>query len=357
MLDPAGDKLAAATQHIDAMQAQVDRLAAYIGSYATAASVLITILALIITIALAVSTYFAFAVSRNNRLAKALTSSIDDLDNKRRELEVAFNIRIEQLEKRIGSYHQGLMGEVIARSGLMRELIAGELCYRRSDYIGALDHFSRVHGIEPENVDAAYFLGRTLTNLNKLDDAISVYDELLLSDPQNVKASRGLALALRFKDPKRARRVALSALAHSNIPPEIAHDINNEYALILRDSDEYQAALRHHVTALSFKPGDTATEYFIGIAEMLCQRTDRGRSRLMSARERARIELDDRTLRPLWAAVIGWSAAFVEGDDKMAGEQIQSIKSNLDSTYLAFTVQSHLDALAKITGKIVPQVL
>ncbi|MBK8631742.1 MAG: tetratricopeptide repeat protein [Sphingomonadales bacterium] len=309
--------LAAVVDRIDGIQAQVDRMAAYIGSYATAASVLITILAVIITVALGLSAYFGFAVTRNNRLGRALRTSIDELDRKRQELEAIYDDRIAQLETQIGNYHDGLMSEVVARSGLMRELVAGELSYRRSDYHAALDHFGRVHELEPSNAEATYYLGRTLTNLDKLDEAITVFERLLATEPGDVRAMRGLALALRFRNADRARDVASAALALASIPADVRHDLHNEFALLLRDYGEHEKALLQHQAALVVRPGDTATEYFIGVAELLCGRLERGKARLKIARERARIELEDRALRPLWAAVIAWSAAFVQED---AGE-------------------------------------
>ena len=110
--------LVVVAHRVDDMQTQVDRMAAYIGSYATAASVLVTILAVLITVALGLSAYFAFAVTRNNRLAKSLRSSITELERKREELEASYNARIAELETRIGGFREGLLAEVVARSGL-----------------------------------------------------------------------------------------------------------------------------------------------------------------------------------------------------------------------------------------------
>jgi tetratricopeptide (TPR) repeat protein len=339
------------------MQGQIDGLVSYVGSYASAASVLITILSVIIAVALGLSAYFGFAVTRNNRLARALRTSINDLDQKRQELEAAYSSRIDELEARIGSYHEGLMSEVVARSGLMRELVAGELCYRRSDYRAALEHFSRVNELEPSNTEAAYYLGRTLTNLDKLDEAVAVFERLLGFQPNDARTMRGLALALRFSNADRALEVANSALALTSVPAGVRHDLHNELALLLRDSGKHEDALRHHLSALVVRPGDTATEYFIGVAELLCGRTERGKRRLIIARERAKIELEDRTLRPLWATVIAWSAAFLQDDTLEANQQLDSLRSSLDSKYLAQTVQTHFSALEKITGRPVPNLI
>jgi len=62
-------------------------------------------------------------------------------------------------------------------------------------------------------------------------------------------------------------------------PSGVAHDLHNEYGLLLRDNGQFEEGLEQHTAALALKPADTVTEYFVAVAEMLCNRIARGRSR------------------------------------------------------------------------------
>jgi tetratricopeptide (TPR) repeat protein len=336
------------------MQGELDRMFAYLQTYANAASALLAVLAILIGIALVVASYFMFSANRNSRVARALRDEVAEMGHRRTELQRIFEDKVAQLETRLTSYENELRQEIVARSGMMRDLVAGELCYRQSDYGGAVEHYGSVREREPTNEEASYYLGRALTNLNRIDDAVRLLEEQINANPNNARAQRGLALALRFRNPRRAREVAHAALRMPSVPSGVAHDLHNEYALLLRDNGQFEEGLEQHMAALALKPADTVTEYFVAVAEMLCNRIPRGRSRFLSVRERARIELEDRKIRPLWAGVILWSAAFASGEEEDAAAELIRIKGHLDSSYLEQTVAAHMQIVAKVVGKDAP---
>jgi len=93
--------------------------------------------------------------NRNSRVAKALRDEVAEMGHRRTELQGIFEDKVAQLETRLTSYEDELRQEIVARSGMMRDLVAGELCYRQSDYGGAVEHYSSVREREPTNEEAS----------------------------------------------------------------------------------------------------------------------------------------------------------------------------------------------------------
>jgi tetratricopeptide (TPR) repeat protein len=335
---PNAEKMNELANQTESLQNQIDQLSALVNNSFQSSAVLLTILGIIITIGIASLAIVGYITDRNRKAADSLRGDVESVNQSRLDLEI---------EDRLQSYENGLRQEVIALSGLMRELVAGELCYDRSDYEGALEHYSKVWAADHGNEEAGYYIGRSLTNLNRVDDAERIFKTLLDDNPNNFRAQRGLALALRFNDRDRARNIALSAIGMRDISVDILHDLQNEYALLLRDNGQYPDCLMHHEAAYRLKR-DTVTEYFIGLSEMLCGQ-DRGKRRIIAACEHATIDLADRTIRPLWHAVIQWSAAVLLGKEEDAQDELKRIENHIDeSKYMRLTVGSHLSVVSKL---------
>ena len=68
------------------------------------------------------------------------------------------------------------------------------------DYVDAGHYLEIVLQMDPNNLEARYYLGRVRYQQNRLDDAIAAFREVLGRDPGNVKAEDNLGLCLEGKN-------------------------------------------------------------------------------------------------------------------------------------------------------------
>jgi tetratricopeptide (TPR) repeat protein len=68
------------------------------------------------------------------------------------------------------------------------------------DYVDAGHYLEIVLDMDPNNLEARYYLGRVRYQQNRLDDAMAAFREVLRRDPSNVKAEDNLGLCLEGKN-------------------------------------------------------------------------------------------------------------------------------------------------------------
>jgi len=69
-----------------------------------------------------------------------------------------------------------------------------------NDYADAVDCLESALKMDPDNLDARYYLGRVRYQQDRLDDAIAAFREVLRRAPSNVKAEDNLGLCLEGKN-------------------------------------------------------------------------------------------------------------------------------------------------------------
>jgi tetratricopeptide (TPR) repeat protein len=69
-----------------------------------------------------------------------------------------------------------------------------------NDYVDAVHYLESALEMDPNNLDARYYLGRVRYQQDRLDDAIAAFREVLGRDPSNVKAEDNLGLCLEGKN-------------------------------------------------------------------------------------------------------------------------------------------------------------
>jgi tetratricopeptide (TPR) repeat protein len=69
-----------------------------------------------------------------------------------------------------------------------------------NDYVDAGHYLESALEMDPNNLDARYYLGRVRYQQDRLDDAIAAFREVLGRDPSNVKAEDNLGLCLEGKN-------------------------------------------------------------------------------------------------------------------------------------------------------------
>ena len=108
--------------------------------------------------------------------------------------------------------------ETYNRAAQMRKPDATQLRSVALDYVLLDDYDDAVHwlrvalGVEPNNVDVLYSLGRCLYTQNRFSDARKVYLRLLALDPKNLKAEENLGLTYDAEnDPQKAEEALRTA--------------------------------------------------------------------------------------------------------------------------------------------------
>lgn len=103
----------------------------------------------------------------------------------------------------------------------------GIVAYGERNYPEALDHFRQAVSVAPDNPDAQFYLGLTLTRLAEFDEAITALQQTLQLDPSKTYVHYHLGLAY-FQ------------------------------------AQHYQEALPHFTQALSFDTNKAATHFYLG---------------------------------------------------------------------------------------------
>lgn len=346
-------------QRIAEVQNRLDHFIALFSAIGTWAGFGLATITLITGSFIGLAGYFGW---REVRSARKAYRSLGELTARNKAAAEILETRIKQDESRITSelaivqgrlveYEENLRKRVDDRIRVVRDLIAGELCYRNSDFEGALKHFSDANSKDPTDREVSYYLGRTLTYRNEVQKAVEVFENLLNeSDPRPL---RGLALALRFHNPRRALEYLDQAVKLAASDRTLYSKLENERGLIFRDLEEYEHALACHRAALSHVRYDTVSTYFVGIAELLCHRDSNGRQSIERAAANAMADRSAGEIKPIWAAVIAWSAAFVR-ENSLASVEWDAVRQFLSTPYISETVMAHVRALSKACDRPAP---
>jgi tetratricopeptide (TPR) repeat protein len=343
------------------LQNRVDHFIARFSSVGAWVAVGLTVLGLLITAFIGVGGFVGFTEFRRARraykdldgLVAANKILVEQLDQRARDNELLLTAKLHELEVKIEAYQAGVNTKIEERLRFVRELVAGELCYRNSDFDGALQHFRNAHFQDPHERDASYYFARTLTYKNNIRPALQVFENLIQSDKSDVRPLRGMALALRFTDPERAIALLATAIELVGSDARLCNKLENERGLLHRDQKRYQQALACHQVASTYIRNDTITLYFISVSELLCQEKD-GFNTLRRAAANVAADLAAQEIKPIWAAVILWSLAFVEDNIPVADTQWGVLTSLLTNRYVTDTVMAHARALSEACKRPLP---
>jgi tetratricopeptide (TPR) repeat protein len=167
------------------------------------------------------------------------------------------------------------------------------------DYVDAGHYLEIILQMDPNDLEARYYLGRVRYQQNRLDDAIAAFREVLGRDPSNVKAEDNLGLCLEGKNHvdqaiaayQRAIALDESSLLHTEQPYlnlgilQAKNNNNREALLLLAKAQKiapksaqvhYQLAKslfslnrvedaqREAETALQLNPKDAPSHYLLG---------------------------------------------------------------------------------------------
>ncbi len=138
--------------------------------------------------------------------------------------------------------------------------------------------------LDPNDLQARYYLGRTLYNENRFDEAAAAFREVLAHDVHNVKAQDNLGLSLegmgQTAEAKAAYRQALSwgeTSADKDAGPSL--DLGN----LLLAEDHAAEALPYLETAAQLAPSDPRTHRSLGKAYAHLNRLDEAKGELEKA--------------------------------------------------------------------------
>ena len=167
------------------------------------------------------------------------------------------------------------------------------------DYVNAGRYLEIVLQMDPNNLEARYYLGRVRYQQNRLDDAIAAFREVLGRDPSNVKAEDNLGLCLEGKNEvdqaivayQKAIALDESSLVHTEQPylnlgilqannnhdreallllakaekiaPKSA-EVHYQMAKSLFSLNRVEDAQLEAETALHLNPNDVASHYLLG---------------------------------------------------------------------------------------------
>jgi tetratricopeptide (TPR) repeat protein len=168
-----------------------------------------------------------------------------------------------------------------------------------NDYVDAGHYLEIILELDPNNLQARYYLGRVRYQENRLDDAIAAFREVLGRDPSNVKAQDNLGLCLEGKNyvdqaiAAYQKAIALdeSSLVHTEQPylnlgilqaknnnhreallllakaqkiaPQSA-EVHYQLAKSLFSLNRVEDAQREVETALQLNPKDAPSHYLLG---------------------------------------------------------------------------------------------
>jgi tetratricopeptide (TPR) repeat protein len=152
------------------------------------------------------------------------------------------------------------------------------------DYTDADKWFSKSVEMNPANLSALYYLGRTKYNENRFDEAISVFERCLKTDPSNVKYEDNLGLSYqglgRSDEADAAYRAAIDwdrrASAHNSGP-------YLDLGSLLVDSGHAPDAVPYLVEAARISPDDLRVHTQLGKAYLHSDQLEKAQAELEEA--------------------------------------------------------------------------
>ena len=80
----------------------------------------------------------------------------------------------------------------------------GKQLYRLGQHFEAREHLKKVISIDPNNIEARYYIGNSYSVEDKFDDAINEFEKILKIDPKNAIAYYGIGLSYGTKNIEKA---------------------------------------------------------------------------------------------------------------------------------------------------------
>jgi tetratricopeptide (TPR) repeat protein len=179
----------------------------------------------------------------------------------------------------------------------------GIIAYGNRNYLEALDHFRRAVEVAPENPDAQFYLGLTLTRIGEFQEAIVALEKTLK-----------LAPAKRY--------------------------VHYHLGLAYFQAAQYQAALHHFEQAVQFDPNKATAHFYLGYTHYQL----RHYRQALPALQRALVL--DPTLA-LTAQYYRGLAFYALERDAQAHEALQAAIAAAPDSLVARNAQRYLDALAR----------
>ena len=183
----------------------------------------------------------------------------------------------------------------------------GQAAYDRGEYSRAVAFFQDALALQPNNARILTRLGRCYTNLGNLPRAEHFLRLALEQDGDDMDVLRALAIARRFTDPDEALEFARTAAYTDSSDCENW----NYLGLLLRDRGHYREALASHCEAEEVAPGDPLTLFYIATLHWALGEDGEAIARVVEARSNVERLERTRRIRPLWAAVVRWAAAYL----------------------------------------------
>lgn len=152
------------------------------------------------------------------------------------------------------------------------------------DYPDAIKWLEKAVALDPENVDAWYYLGRACYTKGRRDEAWKAFVKVLDLDPQNVKAKNNIGLILendgRTDAALEAYRTAISweqDSPHPSAQPYV--NLGN----LLREQGRLQEALPSLETAVALAPNDAYCHMILGMAYRQLDKAEQAQQELERA--------------------------------------------------------------------------
>jgi superkiller protein 3 len=147
----------------------------------------------------------------------------------------------------------------------------GRVQYAMKDYAGAVRSFQTAVKLNPRHAEARFFLGTALELAGDSNAAMSEYQELLRSDPDSVMGRLGLG-ALLVKQGKLDEALVALQRAVTLDPKEFEAHWALGRALALKE--QYAEAVKSLQTAVSLEPNRSDAHYQLGLALRRLGRTE-----------------------------------------------------------------------------------
>jgi tetratricopeptide (TPR) repeat protein len=159
----------------------------------------------------------------------------------------------------------------------------------RQDWVAAYTYFQQVATLEPQSPDLYYYMGETLRNQKKYDQAIGSYNQALQVDPGFAPAYLGLARAKIAKNP------ANSSEAQDELKQAIDKDPNLfeaylELASIAIDQNDSSSASQYLDQAAQIEPSSPLVYYYRAQADLIAGNTDQA---VADAQQANKLDLTD----------------------------------------------------------------
>lgn len=356
MADPiSSEQLDEIGRRLTELSGRMDWLVSFGSQIGTWVAAVGTLVGLLIAVASLLGISGAFF---SRRALKKSQSDFEDLNARATKLAQD----IERLSNDLKLGQQCALESVDKKVAVYRHLLAGELCYRNSDFNGGVEHFKRCLNLDQDHWEANYYLARCLTYQNNILHAEEILQKLLTQKPDEPLILRSLALAKRFLDKDEALKLLNLADQKATQPPLekvglqpwlkteiekvwLKSKIENDKGLIYRDMGKYEESRNRHNAALSYKPLDCISLYFLGIAEIRCGREEEGKSHINQAATSAYYLVRTQEIKEIWEKIIVWSSLVVNNEPETAKDTWRKLSTGIKSPYTKETIEAHVSCI------------